>query len=216
MRRSIAMTAGSLGILAAGMGSGDPNFLSMMGTLALSGLVGYGAVWNVAPSLHSPLMAVTNAISGMTAVGGLSLMGGGLVPTNAAEALGAASVLVSTVNIAGGSLCTVRLSAYIRPPALTRPPFRPQMRMLDMFKRKGDAPENNALYLVPGAAMLGGYVAAHAAGFPGATQMTLLASSLFCIGGIAGLSSQSTARMGNAMGMIGIGGGARPPLLLTT
>ena len=38
------------------------------------GIVGYNVVWGVTPALHSPLMAVTNAVSGMTAVGGLCLM----------------------------------------------------------------------------------------------------------------------------------------------
>lgn len=43
---------------------------------------GYHTVWGVTPALHSPLMSVTNAISGITAVGGLLLMGGGYYPTN--------------------------------------------------------------------------------------------------------------------------------------
>lgn len=45
-----------------------------------SGVVGYHTVWGVVPALHSPLMSVTNAVSGITAVGGLLLMGGGYVP----------------------------------------------------------------------------------------------------------------------------------------
>jgi hypothetical protein len=60
----------------------------------------------VVPALHSPLMAITNAISGMTAVGGMLLLGsqsnGAYVPTTPAEWLGAAAVLTSFVNIAGG------------------------------------------------------------------------------------------------------------------
>lgn len=46
----------------------------------ISGVVGYHTVWGVVPALHSPLMSVTNAVSGITAVGGLLLMGGGYVP----------------------------------------------------------------------------------------------------------------------------------------
>lgn len=57
-------------------------------------------------SLHSPLMAVTNAISGLTALGGMYLMGPGLVPHTKAELLGAAAVLISTVNISGGFLAS--------------------------------------------------------------------------------------------------------------
>lgn len=61
-------------------------------------------VKGVTHSLHSPLMAVTNAISGLTAVGGMYLLGPGLVPHTKAELLGAAAVLISTVNISGGFL----------------------------------------------------------------------------------------------------------------
>lgn len=57
----------------------------MLTTLGLSGIVGYHTVWGVTPALHSPLMSVTNAISGITAVGGLVLMGGGYYPTNEVE-----------------------------------------------------------------------------------------------------------------------------------
>lgn len=60
-------------------------------------LGGYQLVYGVAPALHSPLMSVTNAISGMTAVGGMVLLGGGLLPENAGQALGAAALLVSSV-----------------------------------------------------------------------------------------------------------------------
>lgn len=61
-------------------------------------------VLGVTHSLHSPLMAVTNAISGLTAVGGMYLLGPGLVPHTTAEWLGAGAVLISTVNISGGFL----------------------------------------------------------------------------------------------------------------
>lgn len=51
-------------------------------------------------------MSITNAISGITAVGGLLLMGGGIVPHNTVQVLAAASVLVSSINIAGGFIVT--------------------------------------------------------------------------------------------------------------
>lgn len=72
-----------------GLGAVSPNqdFTSMLTVLGLSGIVGYHTVWGVTPALHSPLMSVTNAISGITAVGGLLLMNGGYYPTNSIEVI---------------------------------------------------------------------------------------------------------------------------------
>ena len=58
-------------------------------------------MWGVTPALHTPLMSVTNAVSGMVAVGGLALMGGGYFPHTTTQALAATSVFVSSINIAG-------------------------------------------------------------------------------------------------------------------
>lgn len=102
-------------VLGLGMVSPNPAFTSMLTVFGLSGLVGYHTVWGVTPALHSPLMSVTNAISGITAVGGLLLMNGGYFPTNEVEALSAGAAFVSFINISGGFLVT--------------------KRMLDMFKR---------------------------------------------------------------------------------
>jgi len=65
----------------------------MLTTFSLAGVCGYYTVWGVAPALHSPLMAVTNAISGMTAAGGLMLVGGGVLPSNTAQVTLVASEL---------------------------------------------------------------------------------------------------------------------------
>ncbi len=73
-------------------------------------------MWGVTPALHSPLMSVTNAISGITAVGGLLLMGGGLFPASAPQSMAALATLVSAVNIGGGFLVTQRmLNMFKRP-----------------------------------------------------------------------------------------------------
>lgn len=56
--------------------SAPPVFLGGMTTFALATIVGYQLVWNVTPALHSPLMSVTNAISGLVIVGGMCFMGG--------------------------------------------------------------------------------------------------------------------------------------------
>lgn len=47
-----------------------PIFMGNLFTFSLAGLIGYRVVWGVAPALHSPLMSVTNAISGMVGIGG--------------------------------------------------------------------------------------------------------------------------------------------------
>jgi NAD(P) transhydrogenase len=79
--------------------------------------------------------------------------------------------------------------------------------MLDMFKRPDDPPEYNYLYLMPGAAVMGAYGLGTAAGYGEMTSMAYLASSLCCIGAIASLAQQSTARMGNMLGVVGVSTG---------
>jgi len=185
MNQALATTAGLSSVLAIGTLSSNPAFVAMATTTALAGTAGYQAVWGVTPALHTPLMSVTNAISGITAVGGLMLLGqgGGAV----AQTLAGTAVFASMINVAGGFLVT--------------------KRMLDMFKRPTDPPEYNHLYAIPGAALSGGYLALHLAGFPGIEQTAFLASSLACIGAIGGLASQKTARFGNALGMVGVSSG---------
>ena len=80
------MYTGGLGTALA-LGSASPNaaFAQMTATFGLAGIVGYHTVWGVIPALHSPLMSVTNAVSGITAVGGMWLMGGGLFPHSSAQ-----------------------------------------------------------------------------------------------------------------------------------
>jgi len=165
----------------------NPAFHSMLTTFSLAVVAGYQSVWGVKPALHTPLMSITNAISGVTAVGGLLLLGGGMMPHNTIQALAAISVFVSAINISGGFLVT--------------------KRMLDMFRRKSDPVEHNYLLAIPGTVGIGTMLAAHAAGVPNIYQCGYLFSSLCCIAGIAGLADQTTARLGASMGMTGIVGG---------
>lgn len=74
--------------------------------------------------------------------------------------------------------------------------------MLDMFKRPGDPPEYGGLFALPAVAFLGGHLAATHYGCPEVHQMAYLAASLCCVGALAGLSSQKTARLGNYLGMV--------------
>jgi NAD(P) transhydrogenase len=132
-------------------------------------------------------MSITNAISGITAVGGLLLLGGGYFPHSMGQLLAASAVLMSSINICGGFVVT--------------------KRMLDMFKRKTDPEEHNYLFAIPALTSMGGLMAAYLSGASAVFQMGYLASSLCCIGGINGLANQKTARIGNALGLIGVSSG---------
>merc|ERR1712012_598224 len=192
MKTALSYTAGLGTINALGVGSPNPAFTNMTTTFSLGCIVGYHTVWSVVPALHSPLMSVTNAISGITAVGGMLLMGGGLYPTNSIQALAAGAAFISFINIFGGFIVT--------------------KRMLDMFKRPTDPPEHTMLMGIPAATFLGAYGYAMSQGYPEVHQMAYLASGLACIGALGGLSAQPTARLGNALGMIGVSSGVAATL----
>ncbi|MFJ5295463.1 NAD(P) transhydrogenase subunit alpha [Pseudomonas sp. NPDC088368] len=76
--------------------------------------VGYHVVWNVTPALHTPLMAVTNAISAIVIVG--AMLAVGLTSSGVGELFGALGVFLASINVFGGFLVT--------------------RRMLEMFKKK--------------------------------------------------------------------------------
>lgn len=186
MRESLIITGALAGMV--GLGIVAPtNFMTTLTTFTLAGIVGYKVIWGVTPALHSPLMSVTNAISGIVAVAGLHLMGGGLFPHTTAQVLAATSVFIATINIFGGFMVT--------------------QRMLDMFKRPTDPPSFNQLYAIPGIGFTVAYLASILSGASHVHQMAYLASSVFCILSLGGLSSQSTSRLGNSLGMLGVGTG---------
>jgi NAD(P) transhydrogenase len=189
MKRALTTMAGAGTALLFGAVAPGADIVSMASVFTLSCLVGYHTVWGVTPALHSPLMSVTNAVSGMTAVGGMALCGGGYLPETASQALAASAVLVSALNIGGG--------------------FTMTKRMLEMFRRKGDPPDFDGLWLLPGLGVPATYIAATSMGYGGVALDSAagLAASALCIGALGGLSSQTTARMGNALGMIGVGTG---------
>ncbi|XP_063137853.1 NAD(P) transhydrogenase, mitochondrial isoform X4 [Rattus norvegicus] len=186
LRTASVYSAGLTGMLGLGIVAPNLAFSQMVTTFGLAGIIGYHTVWGVTPALHSPLMSVTNAISGLTAVGGLALMGGHFYPSTTSQSLAALATFISSVNIAGGFLVT--------------------QRMLDMFKRPTDPPEYNYLYLLPGGTFVGGYLAALYGGY-NIEEIMYLGSGLCCVGALGGLSTQGTARLGNALGMIGVAGG---------
>ncbi|HVG81985.1 MAG TPA: NAD(P) transhydrogenase subunit alpha [Methylomirabilota bacterium] len=80
--------------------------------LVLAVFVGYYVVWRVTPALHSPLMAVTNAISSVIIVG--ALIAAGPADLSAAKILGFLAVILASVNIFGGFIVTQRMLQMFR------------------------------------------------------------------------------------------------------
>lgn len=98
-----------LGVIAlTGIGISAPsNFISHFTVFVLACFVGWQVIWNVTPALHTPLMSVTNAISGIIIVGGMLQLSGDSF--SATTILGAVAILIGTINIAGGFLVTQRM-----------------------------------------------------------------------------------------------------------
>jgi len=96
-------------------GSHGSFFITGLTVFVLACFVGYYVVWRVTPALHSPLMAVTNAVSSVIIVG--ALIAAGPADFGFSKIMGFLAVILASVNIFGGFLVT--------------------QRMLSMFKKKG-------------------------------------------------------------------------------
>jgi len=94
----------------------NPTIVNLI-IFVLAVYVGYHVVWNVTPALHTPLMAVTNAISAIVIVG--AMLAAGLTEGGLARGMGVFAVALAAVNVWGGFLVT--------------------RRMLEMFKKKPKA-----------------------------------------------------------------------------
>lgn len=106
-------------IMAGGAGAGISPVVFQLAIFVLAIFVGYFVVWAVTPALHTPLMAVTNAISSVIIVGALvalstatSSSGGGGI--NLPSGLGFVATLLCAVNIFGGFLVTQRMLAMYK------------------------------------------------------------------------------------------------------
>lgn len=108
----VAAQATAVPAEAAGHGS---FFITGLTVFVLACFVGYYVVWRVTPALHSPLMAVTNAVSSVIIVG--ALIAAGPAGFGFSKVMGFLAVILASVNIFGGFLVT--------------------QRMLSMFKKKG-------------------------------------------------------------------------------
>ena len=103
-----------LGLGAIYVGLGDKGeFVEQLTVFVLACFVGWQVVWNVTAALHTPLMSVTNAISGIIIVGGM-MQAGDASAGQLAQVLGAVAILVASINIAGGFLVTQRMLAMFR------------------------------------------------------------------------------------------------------
>jgi NAD(P) transhydrogenase subunit alpha len=106
----IAMALGGLALL--GLGAvAPPSFMAHFTVFVLSCFVGYMVIWNVSPALHTPLMSVTNAISSIIVIGAL------LQVSAANETImwiAAFTILITSINIAGGFAVTHRMLDMFR------------------------------------------------------------------------------------------------------
>ena len=108
--REMADVAGAAAHAATG-GAIDP-FIFRLAIFVLAIFVGYYVVWSVTPALHTPLMAVTNAISSVIVVGALLAVGASL--SGFASGFGFVALILASVNIFGGFLVTQRMLAMYK------------------------------------------------------------------------------------------------------
>jgi NAD(P) transhydrogenase subunit alpha len=113
-----AATRNQVGLLAIGtavlllVGLVAPaSFMSHFVVFMLACFVGFQVIWNVSHSLHTPLMAVTNAVSGIIILGALAQIGS---ESSIVVVLAALSVLIASINIVGGFLVTRRMLAMFQ------------------------------------------------------------------------------------------------------
>jgi NAD(P) transhydrogenase subunit alpha len=94
------------------LGAAVEPFVFLLAVFLMACFVGYYVVWNVTPALHSPLMAVTNAISSVIIVG--AMLATGLGHGVAAPLFGFLAVVLASINIFGGFTVTQRMLSMFR------------------------------------------------------------------------------------------------------
>ena len=88
------------------------DFISILSIFVMACFVGYYVVWSVTPALHTPLMAVTNAISSVIVVG--ALIAAAAAGSASSKWLGLLAVVLASVNIFGGFAGTARMLAMYK------------------------------------------------------------------------------------------------------
>jgi NAD(P) transhydrogenase subunit alpha len=104
---TVALFLAGVALLALGVVA-PPALLTHFMVFVLACFIGWQVVWNVTPALHTPLMSVTNAVSGIILLGGMVQLGSG-GEISAASLLGGAAILLAAINVAGGFLVTQRM-----------------------------------------------------------------------------------------------------------
>ncbi len=107
---AVALVLGGLALLGIGAVA-PPSFMSHFTVFVLACFVGYMVIWNVTPALHTPLMSVTNAISSIIIIGALLQVSS---PERWIAWVAGFTVLITSVNIAGGFAVTRRMLAMFR------------------------------------------------------------------------------------------------------
>ena len=98
--------------LAASPVNGGVDFLSMFTVFVLACFIGFYVVWSVTPALHSPLMALTNAISSVIIVSGL--LAAGPMDMDFSKVMGFMAVTLASINIFGGFIVTNRMLSMFK------------------------------------------------------------------------------------------------------
>ena len=104
---NLAQQAHNVVLQSASGGAAGGFFITGLTVFVLACFVGYYVVWRVTPALHSPLMAVTNAVSSVIIVG--ALMAAGLKDLSLSAWMGLAAVVLASINIFGGFIVTQRM-----------------------------------------------------------------------------------------------------------
>jgi NAD(P) transhydrogenase subunit alpha len=87
-------------------------FVAHFTVFVLACFVGWQVVWKVTPALHTPLMSVTNAISGIILIG--AILAGGFGELDLGAGLGLAAVFLAAINVVGGFWVTHRMLKLFR------------------------------------------------------------------------------------------------------
>jgi NAD(P) transhydrogenase subunit alpha len=111
MAAKAALLAQQATQLASQTGEAGTGFVSLLTVFVLACFVGYYVVWRVTPALHSPLMAVTNAVSSVIIVGALIAAS---TDVTASKVLGFFGVVLASVNIFGGFIVTERMLSMFK------------------------------------------------------------------------------------------------------